>query len=239
MDRGRVADQTVQRLPDTTAIIVQLIKRTRPCQHFKRAFAHPFQINPPRQIKERGKRLVHTVNLAPFGDQLHRLHTDVLQRPQSIDQRALDHFERRITAVHARRHPRQFKPFADLFEIDRQLIRQVDIAVHYAGHEFDRMVGLEPSRLVTDHRIGRSVGFVETVVGEFFQKVENFRRFLFIDAVGHRAFFELRAFLGHFLGDLFTHRTAQQVSAAKAVARHDLRDLHNLFLVNDNPLSFL
>ena len=239
VDCGGIADQPVQRLPDAAAVVVQLVERSGAGQHFERTFPHPFQINPPRQIKKRGKGLVHTVNLAAFGDQLHRLHPDVFQRAQSIDQRALDHLERRITAVHTRRHPGQFQPFADLFEIDRQLVGQMDITVHHASHEFDRMVRLEPCGLIADHRIGGGVGFVETIVGEFFQKVENLRRLFLVDPVGHRTLFELGAFLGHFLGDLFTHRTAQQVSAAKAIARHDLRDLHNLFLVDDDALRFL
>ena len=100
------------------------------------------------------------------------------------------------------------------------------------------MVRLKPSRLVADNRIGGSVRFVKAVVREFLKKVKNLRRLFLIDAVFHRAFFELRTLFRHFLGDLLTHRATQKVSATKAVARHDLRDLHHLFLVNNNTLGF-
>ena len=114
----------------------------------------------------------------------------------------------------------------------------MDIAVHDASHEFDRMVRLEPTGLVGHHRIGRRVRFVETVVGELFQKVENLRGFFLIHPVFRGTCLELGAFCVHRLFDLFTHGAAQQVSATKAIARHDLSDLHHLFLINDDALSF-
>ena len=83
------------------------------------------------------------------------------------------------------------------------------------------------------------MGFVKAVVGELFQKVENLRRLFLVDAVFRRAFFELGTFGVHRLLDLLAHGTAQEIRAAQTVARHDLRDLHHLFLIDDNALSFL
>ena len=115
----------------------------------------------------------------------------------------------------------------------------MNIAVHHARHEFHRVIGLEPAGLIADHRIGGGVGFVKAVVGEFFQKVEHLAGFLGVDVVGDLAAFdEFGPFLGHFLGDFLPHRAAQQVSPAKRVAAHDLRDLHHLFLVDDDALGF-
>ncbi len=83
------------------------------------------------------------------------------------------------------------------------------------------------------------MGFVEAVVGELLQKVEDLARLPCIDAVrGLGAVDEFRAFAGHLLGVLLAHRAPQQVRAAKAVARHDLRDLHHLFLIDDDALGF-
>ncbi len=80
--------------------------------------------------------------------------------------------------------------------------------------------------------------FVEAVVGELFQKVEHLGRFLGVHTILTRALFELGAFSVHRLLDLFTHGPAQQVSAAQRIVRHDLRDLHHLFLVDDDALGF-
>ena len=44
-------------------------------------------------------------------------------RAQRIDQLPLDHVERRLGAVHAGRHPREFEMLAHLFEIDAQRFR--------------------------------------------------------------------------------------------------------------------
>ena len=45
--------------------------------------------------------------------------------------------------------------------------------------------------------------------------------------------------LGHLLGFFLTHGTAKQVSPAKGIARHVLGDLHDLFLIDDNPVGRL
>ena len=174
MNCCRIVHQSVQRIPDPAAVAIQLVKRAGPRQHLKRTLTHALQIHPPRQIKQCGKGLVHTIDLSTFSDQFHGLDAHVLQCAQRIDKRPVHHLERRIRPVHARRHPRQFQSFADLFKIHRQLVSQVDIAVHHTGHKFDRVVRLEPSGLIADHGIGRGMRFVKTVVGEFFQKVEDF-----------------------------------------------------------------
>ena len=49
---------------------------------------------------------------------------------------------------------------------------------------------------------------------------------------------EALAVRGHFLGFLLAHRAAQQVGFAKRIARDDVRDLHHLFLVDDDAVGF-
>ena len=81
--------------------------------------------------------------------------------------------------------------------------------------------------------------FVEPVVGEFLQQVEHLRGLLGVHPVLARALLEFRAFGVHRLLDLFAHGAAQQIRAAQRVIRHDLGDLHNLFLIDDDALGFL
>ena len=90
----------------------------------------------------------------------------------------------------------------------------MDIAVHHTGHELDRMVRLQPRGLIADDRIGRRVGFVEAVVGELLQQVEDLDRLLSSTPFLRRPS-EFGPFCVHRFLDLLTHRAAQQVGAAK------------------------
>jgi len=173
----------------------------------------------------------------PLDNEPHRLDAHVLERAQRVIQHAAPHHEDGLGAVDAGRRPGQAQPLAHLLEIDRQLVGEVDIAIHHAGHEFHRVIGLEPGGLVAHHRVGGGVGLVEAVIGEFLQQVKDLVGLAFVHTVGHRARLEFRAFPGHLGGDLLAHGAAQQIGAAKAVARHDLRDLHHLFLIDDDALG--
>ena len=239
MDRGGIGDETVERLKHPGAVGFQLVKGPGAGQHFQGALADAFEVHPAGKVEERGEGLFR----AGFGfsggdDETHRINAHVFQRAQRVDQRLIFDGEGRGRGVDARGHHLD----AHLVEfalIHRQLVGQMNIAVHHAGHEFHRVIGLEPAGLIADHGVGGGVGFVETVVGEFFQKVEHLAGFLGVDVVGDLAAFdEFGPFLGHFLGDLFPHRAAQQVSPAKGIAAHDLRDLHHLFLIDDDALGF-
>ena len=112
--------------------------------HLQRALAHPFQIDPPRQIEKRGKGPV----AAPFHHQPHRIQTHILERAQSIDQLARHYVERGLRPVHAGRHIGQLQPVLQFVEIDGQLVGQMDVAVHDACHELHRVIGLQPRSLV-------------------------------------------------------------------------------------------
>ena len=174
----------------------------------------------------------------PFRNQLHRLDAHILQRAQRIDQRPIADGKCSLGPVHTRRRIGQLQPLADFLEVHCQLVGQVQITVHHTSHKLDRMIGLQPRGLIADDRISSGVGFVKAVVGKLLQKVKNLGRFLLVDPVFLGTFLEFGALLGHFLGNLFTHRTAQQISATKRITRHDLRNLHHLFLIHDNALGF-
>ncbi len=81
--------------------------------------------------------------------------------------------------------------------------------------------------------------FVEPVTGKLLHQVEDFLdrllREFFLDGTLHKAV----ALLSHLFGIFLAHRTTQQVGFAKGVAGKHVRDLHHLFLVNNDAQRFL
>ncbi len=114
----------------------------------------------------------------------------------------------------------------------------MQVAIHHPGHELDRVIRLEPRGLIADDRISGGVRFVEAIV-ELVEQVPDIDGGIAINAVISRTFQELRSFLVHLGLNLLAHRAAQQVGAAKGVAGHLLRDLHHLFLVDDDAQRFV
>ena len=80
---------------------------------------------------------------------------------------------------------------------------------------------------------------VEAVAGELLHQVEDLLDLLLREAAFQRAFDEALALLRHLLGLLLAHRAAQQVGVAQRVAGEPVRDLHHLFLVDDDAVGFL
>ena len=227
--------QRIQRVKDPGAVAVQHIKGTGAGQHLQRALADAFHVHPAGKVEQADEGL----RAARLDDHLHRLDTHVLERAQRIDDLPVAHAKGRQRGIDAGGHDADAKAPAHLFGIGGQLVSQVDVAVHHGGHELHRVVRLQPGRLIADHRIGGRMGFVEAIVCEFLQQVKDLARLRRRNAVGlRRALDELRAFLCHFLGNLLAHRAPQQVRPAQAVSRHDLGNLHHLFLIDDDPLGF-
>ena len=99
------------------------------------------------------------------------------------------------------------------------------------------MVGLEPAGPIGDQRIGRGVALVESVVGEFGEEIEDLVRLGAREAALDRAVDEAGALRVHLLLDLLAHRAAQHVGFAERIARQRLRDLHHLFLIDDDAIG--
>ena len=76
------------------------------------------------------------------------------------------------------------------------------------------MVGLQPSGLIGNQRIGRRVRFIEAISGKAVNLVENLRRLIALYLELNRAVDKARLLRVHFGLNLFTHRAAQQVSLA-------------------------
>ncbi len=100
-------------------------------------------------------------------------------------------------------------------------------------------MGLEPERLVGHQRVGRGVGLVETVTGELLHQVEDVLGQVPVNAIVLAAIEEYRLLLGHFLGFFLAHGTPQHVGAAERIAGHHLGNLHDLLLVQNDPVGGL
>ena len=93
-------------------------------------------------------------------------------------------------------------------------------------------MGLEPGGVVGEQRVGGGVRFVEAVAGELGHLVEDFAGGglgkLALGGAGE----EDLALLLHLGGILLTHGAAEEVGATQRVAADDVRDLHDLLLVD-------
>ncbi len=147
-------------------------------------------------------------------------HAEVIGRP--VDARCLQ-FEAELTAVVLERH---------------EAIGIVQICAHYCGHERSWIMRFQVCGLVRQHRVCSRMRLVETIPCELLHQIEDACR----SRLGHAAFGRARhedlALLRHLLGFLLAHRTTQEIGAAEGITREHLRDLHNLFLVQNNAVGF-
>ena len=114
----------------------------------------------------------------------------------------------------------------------------IQIGAHYRGHKLGRIVCLQVSRLIGQHCIRGRMRFIEPVTSEFLHQIEDTRRRFLRNATIGRASHKYLALLLHVLKFLLTHSTPQQVCAAERVAREYLRNLHNLFLIQNDAIRF-
>ena len=83
------------------------------------------------------------------------------------------------------------------------------------------------------------MGLVKTIPSKFLNQVKDLHRQGRINAFVSRPFLKNGTLLGHFLWFFLTHGTPQQVSASQRIAGEFLRDLHDLLLVENNPVGGL
>jgi len=100
-------------------------------------------------------------------------------------------------------------------------------------------VGLEPGGLVGDEGIGGRVGLVEAVFGEFGHLVEDRFGLFGIESLGFGSLQERFLLFGHNRGVFLAHGAAQQVGASQGVTGQGAGDLHDLLLVDDDPVGIL
>mgnify|MGYP003693796883 CR=1 FL=1 len=120
-----------------------------------------------------------------------------------------------------------------------ELVGVVEFERHRRRQELHRVMRLHVGGVIGHQRVGRGVALVEAVVGEFCEQFEDRVGLPFRHAVLDRAGDEDRALLLHLGADLLAHRAAQQVGVAERIAGHHLRDLHHLFLIDDDAERLL
>ena len=115
-----------------------------------------------------------------------------------------------------------------------KLIHILHKAGHGSGHKFWKIMRLEICRLVRNIRIGRTMGFIKTIAGKVNEQVKYFICNGLFNAIIDRTLykgFTLRLEDGFLF---LTHRTAHQIRLTKGEPTHGRRNLHNLFLVENN-----
>ena len=216
------------------AIRAQMIETPGLDQRLEHPLVHPLQIDAPAKIRQAS---IRTMGGALVDDGLHRRFAHALDGAQAeADAGGSGDLKRVLRFVHVRRMNGELH--ADAFVDERDdLVGLVHVRRQHRRHERRGVVCLEPGRLVGQERVRGRVRFVETVAREFFHQIEDHRGLRLTHAARHRAAHEYRTLLGHLLRFLFPHRASQQVGAAQRVAREDLRDLHDLLLVQDHAVG--
>ncbi len=148
----------------------QLVQHPGAHHGFQGTAVDLFQIDAATEIKQ-------VLELTAIGprryDGIDGAFAQPLDGAQPIDDVALRvHGEAVTTGIHIRRQYLQAHGFAFINE-GHHLVGVLHIRRDGGGHEFRRVVNLEPGGLVGDQCIGRGVGFVEAVTGEFFHQVED------------------------------------------------------------------
>ena len=95
------------------------------------------------------------------------------------------------------------------------LVGEIHHTRHIRRHKFGGVMRFQISGLIRQQRVRCRMGFIEPVTGKLFHEVEKLFRDTFFNAILDCAFGKNSAVLGHLVGLLFTHRAAQQISAAK------------------------
>ena len=121
-----------------------------------------------------------------------------------------------------------------------KLVAITHFAGEECGHKFTGVVRFEPGGLIGDEAVGGGVGFIEPVLGKFFDIIEDGSGEFGIDLMGFFAagdkFFALG---GHDFWFFLAHSTAKNISLSKGEAGELLGGLLNLFLIDDNAIGFL
>ncbi len=79
--------------------------------------------------------------------------------------------------------------------------------------------------------------FWKTVLRELLHQIKDLFDFALRMTFGCGSFKESLALFGHLVGLLLGHRAPQQIGVAERIARHAIRDLHHLFLIDHHSIG--
>ena len=83
------------------------------------------------------------------------------------------------------------------------------------------------------------MGFIESIQSEFFHQVEKLAGFILGNAFLMSPLNKAVPVFGHDFGDLFSHGFSQVIRFGHGIIGQLGRNLHDLFLINDNAVGFL
>ena len=98
---------------------------------------------------------------------------------------------------------------------------------------------LQIRRLVGNEGVGGRVGFVEAVLGKFVHQVENRFGLFGIQFICLGSFKKQPLLTGHLFVIFLTHGAAQQVGLSERIAGQGAGNLHDLLLIDDDPVGIL
>ena len=97
----------------------------------------------------------------------------------------------------------------------------------------------EIAGLVGDHRIGRGVGFIESIAGKVGHEIEQFLRFPLREMGLLCALNEQCLLFFHLLRLLLPHRAPEEIGLPQRKPSQPIRDRHDLLLIDDHSTGVL
>ena len=214
----------------------KLVHGAAPDQRFHGALVDLFQVNASAKIEN---ILIGLAIATTFHDALNRALAQAFDSTEAIHNLAFVVDGKGVFRTADVWHQKiQFHVPALFYQRDH-LVGVLHIGSQYRGHEFCRVMGFQPECLVGHQCIGGGVGFVEAVAGKLLYQVKDVFGQGRVDPVLLTAIQEKLLLLGHFLGLFLTHGAPQHVRITKGITGHHLGDLHDLLLVQDNPVGGL
>ena len=184
---------------------------------------------------EVGERLEQALLGPGLGDLLHDPFPDVPHGRQAVPDLPVGRGEVHLRAVHV------WRKDSDPHQSHRvQVEGLVVLVVLHAGqerrHELDRVMLLQVGRLVGDQGVRARVRGVEAVVGERDDEVEDLFRLPRLMAPGHGPLDEFLPVRDQLCPDLLAHGLAERVGLPHRIPGQRHGDLHDLLLVDDDPV---
>ena len=132
-----------------------------------------------------------------------------------------------------------FKSHATTFcNVNRKFINTGNFVCKVGCDKFCWIICFKISCFVCNNRVGCSVTFVKSVTCKWNHDIKNIFCVFCVKSVFNSTIYEVYFFCIHNFFFLFSHSTTEHIRTTKRISCNSLSNLHNLFLVNHNSVSF-